>query len=114
MSAVKVRRILITENLWSSEKSEEIRLLTDRGKNVQEIADILNVSVKAVEAYMPYQRGMFQGVEVSVPKRPDIFLAMQYGDYMQLPPEHQRIAHRLIRWKTWEASGPNRDDGGND
>jgi len=63
---------------------------------------------------LPYQRGMFQGVEVSVPKRPDIFLAMQYGDYMQLPPEHQRIAHRLIRWKTWEASGPNRDDGGND
>ena len=59
VSAVKVRRILITENLWSSEKSEEIRLLADCGKNVQEIADILNVSVKAVEAYMPYRRVMY-------------------------------------------------------
>ena len=54
---------------------------------------------------LPYQRGMFEGIEVSVPKRPDVFLEMQYGDYMQLPPEHNRIAHRLVRWKTWEGSG---------
>lgn len=54
---------------------------------------------------LPYQRGKFEDIEVSVPKRPDIFLEMQYGDYMQLPPEHNRIAHRLVRWKTWEGSG---------
>ena len=53
---------------------------------------------------LPYQRGMFQGVEVSVPKRPDVFLTMQYGDFMQLPPKHQQVAHRLVRWSTWEES----------
>lgn len=47
---------------------------------------------------LPYQRGTFENIEVSVPKRPDIFLTMQYGDFMQLPPVHQRVAHRLIRW----------------
>ncbi len=47
---------------------------------------------------LPYQRGMFEGIEVSVPKRPDVFLEMQYGDYMQMPPLHNRVAHRLIRW----------------
>lgn len=58
-----------------------------------------------IKDLLPYQRGIFEGVEVSVPKRPDIFLEMQYGDYMELPPEHKRIAHRLVRWKTAEGSG---------
>ena len=54
---------------------------------------------------LPYQRGKFENIEVSVPKRPDIFLEMQYKNYMELPPKHQQVAHRLLRWKTWEASG---------
>ena len=49
---------------------------------------------------LPYQRGMFAGVEVSLAKRPDVFLEMQYGDYMQLPPPHLRVPHPLIRWST--------------
>ena len=53
---------------------------------------------------LPYQRGIFENIEVSIPRRPDVFLEMQYGDYMQLPPPHQRIAHRLVRWSTWEES----------
>ena len=53
---------------------------------------------------LPYQRGTFEGVEISVPKRPDIFLTMQYGDYMQLPPLHMQVAHRLVRWSTWTDS----------
>ena len=53
---------------------------------------------------LPYQRGVFEGVEVSVPKRPDIFLKMQYGNYMELPPKHMQVAHRLVRWSTWEDS----------
>ena len=57
---------------------------------------------------LPYQRGMFSGVEVSVPKRPDVFLTMQYGDFMKLPPKHQQVAHRLVRWSTWTDHG---DDG---
>ena len=57
---------------------------------------------------LPYQRGMFAGVEVSVPKRPDVFLTMQYGDFMKLPPKHQQVAHRLVRWSTWTDHG---DDG---
>lgn len=54
---------------------------------------------------LPYQRGRFEDIEVSVPKRPDIFLEMQYGDYMKMPPRHMQVAHRLLRWSTWEDSG---------
>ena len=53
----------------------------------------------------PLQRGMFEDVEVSLPRRPEVFLKMQYGDFMKLPPKHQQIAHRLVRWSTWEAHG---------
>ncbi len=56
---------------------------------------------------LPYQRGMFEDIEVSVPKRPDIFLEMQYGDYMQLPPLHSRVAHRLVRWSDGVNGGDN-------
>ena len=51
-----------------------------------------------LEDLLPYQRGKFEGIEVSVPKRPDIFLEMQYKNYMELPPKHMQVAHRLIRW----------------
>jgi lipopolysaccharide cholinephosphotransferase len=54
---------------------------------------------------LPYQRGTFEGISVSVPKRPDLFLTMQYGDFMKLPPRHDQVAHRLERWATWEDSG---------
>lgn len=54
---------------------------------------------------LPYQRGTFEGLNVSTPKRPDVFLKMQYGDYMKLPPRHGQVAHRLERWATWEECG---------
>jgi lipopolysaccharide cholinephosphotransferase len=57
-----------------------------------------------VDNLLPYQRGKFEDIEVSVPKRPDIFLKMQYKDYMSLPPKHNQVAHRLVRWSTWEES----------
>lgn len=60
-----------------------------------------------LEDLLPYQRGMFENIEVSVPKRPDIFLEMQYKNYMELPPLHMRVAHRLIRWSDGEHGADN-------
>ena len=57
-----------------------------------------------VSDLLPYQRGRFENLDVSVPRRPDIFLTMQYQDYMTPPPKHNQIAHRLVRWATWEES----------
>lgn len=51
-----------------------------------------------LEDLLPYQDVLFEGHHVKVPKRPDVFLTMQYGDYMQLPPKHNQVAHRLLRW----------------
>lgn len=51
-----------------------------------------------LEDLLPYQDVYFDGHLVKIPRRPDVFLTMQYGDYLQLPPKHNQVAHRLVRW----------------
>ncbi len=60
VSEVKIRRVLITEGLWSSKTSRQIWALADKGMSLQEIAETLNTTQKAVEAYMPYRRGSYE------------------------------------------------------
>ncbi len=51
-----------------------------------------------IEDLLPYQDVLFEGHRAKVPRRPDVFLTMQYGDYMQFPPKHNQVAHKLLRW----------------
>lgn len=50
------------------------------------------------EDLLPYGRRPFEDIEVSVPKKPEVFLEMQYGDFQKLPPKHQQIGHKVLRW----------------
>ncbi len=54
---IKVRRVLITEGLWSSRTSEEIGALWEQGLTVLDIAKELCLSEKNVQSYLPYTRG---------------------------------------------------------
>lgn len=47
---------------------------------------------------LPYQDIQFEGVPSMLMHNPDVFLHMQYGDYMAYPPVHQQVGHDLIRW----------------
>ena len=51
---IKVRRVLITEGLWSSRTSEEIGALWEKGMTVPEIAEALCLSEKNIQSYLPY------------------------------------------------------------
>lgn len=53
-----VQRVLITEGLWESKRSKEIVKLFHEGFSAQEIADRLFLSLKCVQNYMPYTKGM--------------------------------------------------------
>lgn len=66
MSTVKVRKILITEGLWESATSKKIGALLKQGRTTEEIAKILCMSVKNVQAYMPYERGVYRGEDLSL------------------------------------------------
>ena len=66
LSEVKVRRILITEGLWSSRTSRQIASLLEEGLATQEIADRMQTSVKAIEAYLPSRRGVYDEEDRSI------------------------------------------------
>lgn len=65
VSTVKVRKILITEGLWESDTSIKIGELSNQGMTTEEIANTLYMSIKNVQAYMPYERGVYGGKELS-------------------------------------------------
>lgn len=56
---VKVRRVLITEGLWSSPTSSSVGGFAREGLSVKEIAVRLNMSEKSVQSYLPYSRGVY-------------------------------------------------------
>lgn len=63
---VKVRKVLITEGLWFSKTSLEIQHYLNLGKTTAEIADILSATEKAVQQYLPYTKGLYNGDNPSV------------------------------------------------
>ena len=45
---------------------------------------------------LPYKEVDFAGIKLNMPAKPETFLAMQYGDFMTLPPLHKRVGHNLL------------------
>ncbi|WP_367567943.1 hypothetical protein [Lacrimispora sp.] len=58
---IKVRRVLITEDLWKSNTSQKVGQLYKKGVAVAEIAKVLFMSEKNVQSYLPYTRGQYGG-----------------------------------------------------
>ena len=59
VSEVRVRKVLLTEGLWSSKTSVLVQHHLEEGKTTEEIAGILQTTVKAVQQYLPYRKGMY-------------------------------------------------------
>ncbi|MDO5332009.1 MAG: hypothetical protein Q4E99_04945, partial [Bacillota bacterium] len=73
LSIVKVRRILITEGLWVSKRSNEVRALLEKGLTTEEIANQLGLTVKNVQQYIPYSRGLYAEKNTSDSIRSSIY-----------------------------------------
>lgn len=72
-SLVRAQRVLITEGLWHSETSDAVCKLFEQGKTTQEIADSLFISVKTVQAYLPYTKGFYSSDKSSEAVRSDFY-----------------------------------------
>lgn len=88
ISTVKARRILITEGLWSSNTSLKVKALYKQGLSTEEIARELSVSVKNVQAYIPYSRGTYGAEETS-----DSVRSSRYRNKKQFLAAASPIAH---------------------
>ncbi len=53
---------------------------------------------------LPYRDVDFEGITLKVPNHPEVFLQMQYGNFMAIPMPHQQRGHGLLRWKGTEKS----------
>lgn len=66
---IKVRKVLITEGIWHSKKSDAVNVLRQRGYSVSEIAEELGMDEKNVQFYLPYTDGVLSGKETGGGKR---------------------------------------------
>lgn len=55
----KVRKILITEGVYTSEKAEKVKEMHDSGANIEEIAEKLKISKSTVNSYLPYEKTVY-------------------------------------------------------
>ena len=60
VSTQKVRKILLTNGIMpDSDITHEVVRLREAGLSINDIANKLNVSHKAVHAHLPYDKGMY-------------------------------------------------------
>ena len=52
----------------------------------------------ALDDLLPYRNVKFEGLTLSAPAKPEVFLQMQYGDFMTEPMPHQQLGHGLLWW----------------
>ncbi len=55
-----------------------------------------------ISTLLPYKTVDFEGVQAMVANKPEVFLEMQYGDYMTPPKPHKQVGHDLIDWSVEE------------
>ena len=65
LSTAKIRKILITGGLWTTERSREVAELYERYGSVSRVAEELGLSSGLVRTYLPYQRTVYDLEEKS-------------------------------------------------
>lgn len=53
----------------------------------------LDKSIADIKDILPYKKVEFENIKVNVPQNYDYILRKRYGDYMQMPPEEERVNH---------------------
>ena len=86
-NVIRVRRVLITEGLWESKRSRQVRQMLEAGKNDKEIAEELGISFKTVQSLKPYNRG--KRYEQN-PETKDAVRSFNYRKRMKLAEKNQK------------------------
>ncbi len=59
LSTGKIRKILITGGLWTTERSREVAKLFEQYGNISQVAKALGVTEALVAMYLPYERTVY-------------------------------------------------------
>ncbi len=66
MSALKIRKLLVTAGLYSNDISDEICKLYSEGKTIAEIQEITGLGKSSVNGYLPYTKVVYKPEELSL------------------------------------------------
>ena len=66
MSALKIRKLLITAGAYSSDISDEVNELYKMGKSLEEIQSITGLGKSSINGYLPYTKTIYKPEEVSL------------------------------------------------
>lgn len=97
-----------TKRYWKTPLSETQKAFDQLVRKYDEVGNegelryvacfVPSYTMVKVENLLPYKAVDFEGVKVNVPKNPEAFLRMQYGDFTEMPLPHQRVGHDLIEF----------------
>lgn len=65
MSALKIRKLLITAEVYRNDTSDEVNRLYTQGKTPEEIAKITGLGKSSVNGYLPYTKAIYKPEEIS-------------------------------------------------
>ena len=65
LSTAKIRKILITGECWTTERSREVADLYEKYHSISDIADELGMSTELVTMYLPYKKVVYDLEEKS-------------------------------------------------
>lgn len=66
MSALKIRKLLITAGAYSSDISDEVNELYQLGKSLEEIQSITGLGKSSINGYLPYTKTIYKPEELSL------------------------------------------------
>lgn len=65
MSALKIRKLLITAGVYKNELSDEINNLYDQGKTLVQIMEITGLKKSSINGYLPYTKAVYKPEKIS-------------------------------------------------
>ena len=66
ISLLKLRKLLITADVFTSDRCTEINELHQSGKKIPEIMKLTGLSRASVHSYLPYTKGIYNAAEISL------------------------------------------------
>lgn len=69
MTLLKLRKLLITAGIFTSDVCMEVNALHESGKAITEIMEITGLSRASVHSYLPYTKGIYNAQELSMDAR---------------------------------------------
>lgn len=95
MSAIKIRKLLITAGAYSNEISDEVNELYAAGKTVAEIQRITGLGKSSVNGYLPYMKAVYKPEQLSLnAERISVFRSRQQAV--------RELAEDMSESKLWE------------